>query len=180
MWWQLQFGALAEAVIFATLSTPANDALAQEQDVAELLRRISSPVAIASAGSGDAAQARDARAAARSLVARGAGAERAIESALDSVESEPGASKFTGNFDWLLDAYALVHGPGALHRLRRSADNPRVNPLGLATFDFDNAIALALDLTFYCSAKRPGAASSRDNATPGADDGEPTPPPIGR
>jgi hypothetical protein len=98
-----------------------------------------------------AGEDRDDRALTRSMVRLGASAVPALEEALDSFETRGEKSEVAFKAGWLLLAYAGIHGPAAVPRLRRLYDKP-----GLVNYAFqlDRAVALALGLTSYVSPLR--------------------------
>ena len=91
------------------------------------------------------------RAAVKSLVALGTPALPAIQSVLDPLDQNADNREFVG-IGLLLQAYAGILRHDAFGRLRRMADNPKLEPL---LYDLDDAIAMSLDLTSYVSSSKP-------------------------
>lgn len=91
------------------------------------------------------------RAVATALASIGPAAIEALNAGLAVVERESELFKVKPTWKWLFFAYAKIQGPRACQRIRVLVENPR---LRLFSYDLDQSLAIALDLTSYVSDSR--------------------------
>ncbi len=89
-----------------------------------------------------------------------------IEKALDLMEQDP-YSRYGGNAEWLVAAYAKINGPSAFPRLRRIMDDRRFDGF---QFALDSAAALSLNLSSYVEGSQDTQSRGHHSCTDGNSD----------